>query len=227
MKKNLICFLFSLSVFSQKSGLISYGVLLPDYRNNNEQSNELLIQAKEQAEKNTYVLEFNSTQSHFFMKNKMEEADGKNEFLNGIVFIIAGFSNYYDKVKGISINENMQGILLADKYPVKNWQVTSETKKIDNYLCYKAFYSENNKKAGKDRLKKVTAWFAPSLPYSYGPNSYNGLPGLVLELLDEETKKLYFVKSIELKDESIEIKFPKGKILTQEEYMSKANNFYR
>lgn len=66
----------------------------------------------------------------------------------------------------------------------------------------------------------IVAWFAPSLPYSYGPKYFTGLPGLILELTD---RKVTFLASsiIILKDEELPIDFPKGKTISQEDYTKK------
>jgi GLPGLI family protein len=73
---------------------------------------------------------------------------------------------------------------------------------------------------GKNISIPITAWFAPSLPYSYGPKDYNGLPGLILEL--QERKTIYFASLITLsKDKELEIEFPKGKTVTKEDYEKK------
>jgi GLPGLI family protein len=37
---------------------------------------------------------------------------------------------------------------------------------------------------GKEVSKVVSAWYCPSIPYSYGPNGHFGLPGLIFELED-------------------------------------------
>ena len=92
---------------------------------------------------------------------------------------------------------------------------------IDNYLCYKAIYLIKfvNRK-GINTSIPIVAWFAPSLPYAYGPKYFNGLPGLILELVDRETT--FLASSITIsKDKEVKIDFPKGKTVSQEEYTKK------
>jgi GLPGLI family protein len=64
------------------------------------------------------------------------------------------------------------------------WKLENETKKINNYLCYKATW-----KKGK---VNVIAWYCPELPYPSGPIEYGNLPGLILEL---QRNKLYYTVS--------------------------------
>ncbi|MNR33920.1 hypothetical protein D3C85_1516430 [compost metagenome] len=62
------------------------------------------------------------------------------------------------------------------------------------------------------------AWFAPILPYGYGPIQFYGLPGLILELKYKNTT--YLAARIELTD-TLDIKFPKGRTITEDEYNSR------
>lgn len=63
------------------------------------------------------------------------------------------------------------------------WKITTETKKIQNYNCYKAVAIIESLGKNNVILKKtITAYFAPEIPMSAGPNGYSGLPGLILEL---------------------------------------------
>ena len=62
----------------------------------------------------------------------------------------------------------------------------------------------------------MTAWFAPSLPYSFGPKNYYGLPGLILELTEGSTT--YIVTKIELSNKNISVVQPRGKTISREEY---------
>lgn len=91
------------------------------------------------------------------------------------------------------------------------WTITTENKKIADFQCYKAtrpnFIIDRN---GKEKTLLITAWFAPSLPYSFGPKGYNGLPGLVLELTDRKTTYLATNISANSLNELI-IDFLKGK----------------
>lgn len=64
----------------------------------------------------------------------------------------------------------------------------------------------------------VTAWYAPEIPVNQGPESYWGLPGLILEVNDGKTTILCS-KIILNSKEKIEISAPKnGKVISQKEY---------
>ena len=87
------------------------------------------------------------------------------------------------------------------KEPMLNdWEVTNETQEILGYTCKKAILKTSF--FHKDKMKKykvqVFAWFTKEIPYSYGPNNYNGLPGLVLKYediyFDYIAKKITFNK---------------------------------
>ena len=61
----------------------------------------------------------------------------------------------------------------------------------------------------------VVAWFCPDLPYSFGPNGYCGLPGLILEL--QIRNGVYGVKRIDFNTkDSFDMRELKGiKIISQ------------
>ncbi len=92
--------------------------------------------------------------------------------------------------------------------------------KIDNYLCYKATYTESyTARDGKTKERVITAWFCPELPYSFGPLEFNGLPGLILEL--EKNGNKVVAKSIILSKKETELKIPNKKTITKEQYDKK------
>lgn len=103
------------------------------------------------------------------------------------------------------------------KKPTSNWKITSEFKFIDNYKCYKATSVMIVESPNKTFNHPVIAWFCPDLPYSFGPNGYGGLPGLILEL--QVRNGVYGVKKIDFKTkESFDIKELKEiKIMLQKE----------
>lgn len=57
-----------------------------------------------------------------------------------------------------------------------DWQITEETKLIQNFKCTKATL--------KFRGRDFIAWFTTEIPVSYGPWKFHGLPGLILEVYD-------------------------------------------
>ena len=58
-----------------------------------------------------------------------------------------------------------------------NWQLVNEAKSILGYECKKATVSYGG--------RNWTAWYALSLPFNAGPYTFKGLPGLILEVVDE------------------------------------------
>jgi len=64
----------------------------------------------------------------------------------------------------------------------------------------------------------VTAWYAPEIPVSQGPDNYWGLPGLILEVNDGKTVILCS-KIVLNSKEKVEIKAStNGKVINQKEY---------
>lgn len=50
-------------------------------------------------------------------------------------------------------------------------EITQESKKIGDFICYKAITKN-----------KRVVWFTPEIPLQFGPKQYRGLPGLILEV---------------------------------------------
>ena len=121
--------------------------------------------------------------------------------------------------------------LVKDKLPEYKWELSSETKNIGTYTCYKATFSKEveNKnitfKNGKslEEIQKetiiTTAWYAPKISVGNGPGNYQGLPGLILEINDG--KKIIVCTEIILNpSKEITIQEPKkGKIVSQKKFL--------
>jgi GLPGLI family protein len=64
----------------------------------------------------------------------------------------------------------------------------------------------------------ITAWYTPEIPVNQGPESYWGLPGLILEVNDGKTTILCSKVVLNSKDK-VEIKAPtNGKAISQKDY---------
>lgn len=115
-----------------------------------------------------------------------------------------------DSIKRIALlNSNPSTVLTLDEKV--QWEITNESKYIGEFKVLKA---TTTRKLGS-YLEEIEAWFAPKLPYSFGPLGYNGLPGLILEMY--RGKVVFKLKEIEEKD--VDIKLPKGsKEMTFEKY---------
>lgn len=72
---------------------------------------------------------------------------------------------------------SLQSYLYEEKVPEIKWQIAKDTASFSGVHCQKAIATFEG--------KNWTAWFAPSLPFRYGPWKLNGLPGLIIEAYDE------------------------------------------
>lgn len=64
-----------------------------------------------------------------------------------------------------------------------DWTILPETKKIKDYVVQKATTSF----AGRVYI----AWFTPEIPIAEGPYKFNGLPGLILEIVDTKEQWVF------------------------------------
>lgn len=226
-----LLFFFSLHCFSQSSGKIIYTInnINAEIKKNADQNNEgtkLAQNILEIAKLQRFELKFNSYNSQFNLLPLPLNTEEMEILLNELASIrfTSNYNYFLDKRLGQEVFQYNNGMLVKENYKIKNWQVTNETKTIDKYLCYKATYRYDFIATDKTiQTRTITAWFAPSLPYSYGPKNYNGLPGLIIELQDRET--IFLATKIELSGEEIEINFPKGKTISQDDYDKKVSSY--
>ncbi|MDB2385447.1 GLPGLI family protein, partial [Polaribacter sp.] len=114
---------------------------------------------------------------------------------NGSIY----FKNIQEKRYAHKTEIQGKVFLVKDKLPNIDWQLTSETKNIGQYTCYKATFTEEVEKRKMSivndepkeeitkEIKTTTAWYTPQIPISNGPDDYQGLPGLILEINDGKT----------------------------------------
>ena len=186
----------------------------------------------------TFILEFDKTTSSYKEEDKLNAPNPQANM--GGVQIISVFggggsgSLYFKNLKEkrfVNKTEIMgKTFLIKDSIPNYQWQLTSETKNIGNYTCYKAMFSaevenmmmtvENGetKQTKKSETITTTAWYTPQIPISNGPTIYHGLPGLILEINDGKTT-IVCTEIVLNPLEKITISEPdKGKIVTQGEF---------
>ncbi|MCB0600394.1 MAG: GLPGLI family protein [Saprospiraceae bacterium] len=101
--------------------------------------------------------------------------------------------------------------LIKDALPEYAWKLTGKSKQILDYPCQEAIL--------QDTSKNVVAWFTPMIPWQLGPGKYSGLPGLILEVIQDDGQRVLTATSVELAEPSIAIEIPdKGKEVGQAEF---------
>jgi GLPGLI family protein len=75
-------------------------------------------------------------------------------------------------------------------FPNIKWNISNEEKKIGSFTCQKA--------TTRFRGRNYTAWFTMAIPISNGPWKLHGLPGLILEAVDETGEVKFLFNSIEM-----------------------------
>ena len=213
---------YSPFLFSQiMSGTVTYGI---SYEFDAEMKSGLMASYVQEAMQNaqyaTFKLEFNQEAMQFYPMENME-VDGKRM---GFVFAFSLSEGVYYRTKDYSKNyhsvvmERLGGDYIIKIEEKLEWELTSESKMINNYLCYRANATQVVDNGVGIFKFPIIAWYCPEIPFPYGPKSYGGLPGLILEL--QERNALFGVKTIKLSTtEKKTIAVPaKGKMVTEEEF---------
>ncbi|PQJ75953.1 GLPGLI family protein [Polaribacter gangjinensis] len=186
----------------------------------------------------TFILEFDKSTSSYKEEEKLNAPNPKANMGGMQVISVFGgggsgslyFKNLKEK-RFVNKTEIMgKTFLIKDSIPNYEWQLTSETKNIGNYTCYKATFSQEvenismtvengeTKQTKKTETIITTAWYTPQIPISNGPTIYHGLPGLILEINDGKTT-IVCTEIVLNPSEKITISEPdKGKIVTQAEF---------
>lgn len=208
----------------------------------NDQMKKAIVDELKKASEKTYTLYFDSKTSLY---EEVETIKAGNDNV-----ITIGFDMATKMMNGGKLYKNLsedyflqERDLLGTEFLVKDqiikleWELSSETKLIGEYVCYKAtakntfdvdfsdiannkestgFLSRMTENSNKNNL--ITAWYTPQIPIANGPSLLGGLPGLILEVNDGKNIILCSELVINPK-KTKQIKTPKkGKIVTLEEY---------
>lgn len=129
--------------------------------------------------------------NNIFMNNESSSMSEMNENLKDVPASKFSAKVYKD------LNENdiwVSELLTTDKYiyrvpdlPLK-WEIGEETKIIGSHTSQKAILQYGG--------RKWIAWFSDDIPVSDGPYIFSGLPGLILEIYDDQNHYQFKIASI-------------------------------
>jgi len=177
-----------------------------------------------------YTLTFTKDESIY---KKVEQLDKPNpKPSTGIVITVSeGSDVLYKNIKEdrYANKTELYGklFLVKDTLQKPDWQLGSETKNIGDYTCFKATYTEEvesltlsdeGEQVTEKIERNVTAWYTPQIPVNNGPQNFQGLPGLILEINDGKLT-LVCSKIVMNPKERIGIKEPKkGKEVNEKKF---------
>ena len=92
------------------------------------------------------------------------------------------------------------------------WKIGNEQKQILDYVCMQAIY--------KDTADTYVAWFTPQIPIANGPAEYSNLPGMILQIDQNDGERT--LTAIEIQNTEVDKDLldepTKGKEVTSEEF---------
>lgn len=203
---------------------------------------QIMEQMKSAMEK-TFILTFDRTASYYEEDEKLE-APGGGGGRGWMRFMGGDIGKYYKDIKQGNYTKQIESyskmFLIQDKLEKPEWQMGAETKKIGKYTCYKATLTTPIDTTGMQNMmnrfrrgrggqeanntrkipteKTITAWYTLDIPISNGPAEYWGLPGLILEVEDENST-LICTKIVMNAADKIDVEAPtKGKKINQKDY---------
>ena len=172
------------------------------------------------------ITKFNNLLNNYSKKIKYDLIiDDYHSIFSEINFQTIGKSNEFEKVvsdiggtKGEFYVNRKDSIFYNKKHfggedflvkiKLRKWKITNEFKFIRNFKCFKALSEDIISNPSGNFKFKVIAWFCPKLPSFFGPASYFGLPGLVLELDNGKLKlKANKVEITKIKNKKVKTSF--------------------
>ena len=189
MKKILliVAILFTNIFTAQQNNIyVEYSVKIYDeeiMKNIDSDFRRMFVKAMENAENISFGLPITKSGSKFYENPRMAKSVNEN-FSVGLTVFTGHTGEVFQYLNNLyKYSPTLGKDVMVKEDLVNNWELHNETKLIDNYLCYKAT-NVNRVDNGSGRIfnHPVIAWYCPQLPYSYGPNGYSNLPGLILQL---------------------------------------------
>ncbi len=87
-----------------------------------------------------------------------------------------------------------------------DWQILHETKEVAGYMAQKA----TTNFAGRNYI----AWFTSEIPIAEGPYKFNGLPGLILEISDDQNYYSFKLTNFKILKEPVPFEYNSKEYIT-------------
>ena len=166
---------------------VTYGIELKKSKDNNQiQYDGFISDVESKLKQVTFDLNYNSSVAKFSMNaNSLSKED------TSAILDIADMLGkvYYNKVNCDTIystNEKFKNFKDYTCFSIikTEWMISYEKKIINDFECTKAVCTleKNDGDGEKTKLYDIVAWFCPKIKTSFGPKSYGGLSGLIMEL---------------------------------------------
>lgn len=190
-----------------------------------------------------YLLTFNKNEALFEQLQELEKPKPSEDGMTFSIKLSNDGNKYMNTKSKIYYHEEeiySEEFVIKDSLQNIDWVISEESKKIGDYTCFKASYIKPVSKIAQERYDKylervnkgeqilfvvpkpepitIIAWYTPEVPVSFGPSNVWGLPGLILQLEDENL--MYLCTKVELKNnEKSKIKIPSnGKTVSKQEF---------
>ncbi|MAZ72180.1 MAG: GLPGLI family protein [Flavobacteriaceae bacterium] len=197
---------------------------------NDAMKEQIAAQLRKQFQKE-YTLTFNKDESIY---EEVESLDAPApQTAGGISIVVSGgadvlYRNLPQKEYANETEISGKVFLIKDALEKPAWILEKETRNIGDYTCFKAtksrevtekqMTSESDSLIEVTKLVTTTAWYTLDLPVQHGPDTYWGLPGLILQVEDGDLTILCSKIVLNPKEE-VTIEVPKkGKKVTQAEF---------
>ncbi len=113
-------------------------------------------------------------------------------------------------------------VIFTDTLRIRKWKITDSKRTIAGFNCRKAIWMQND-------TTRIYAWFCNEIIPGFGPESFCGLPGMILGLATEDGGVIYFAKTVEQGNQDAIALLPpktKDKIFTSKELRAKFQKEY-
>lgn len=223
--------LFQIIALAQQNNLAVYKAVLQTSTSDAVKNNPVLQQVLSEITSNTnkeeYNLVFNQNESLFFPVASKEIKIGESSEMADLkLFNYKVYVNLLEEqlIKQPAPIED-KNFLIHETLNKYKWELFSEYKMIDSRKCFKAVLKNED---NQTTYNEVVAWYAPDIPFRFGPIEYNNLPGLILEITINDKITLYLTK-IKLNSKEttyIEIVRPQnGKVVSENEYSEELKKY--
>lgn len=159
-------------------------------------------------------LYFNETQTKFELSEEKAEPEdeGGYSWRKELFFIKRDYAKnlQYD-------GRTLMGkpYLIEDTIAKPKWRILNDLKEVAGHICMNAVMVDTLRK------QRIVAWFAQDMLHNGGPESFHGLPGMILEIDVNDGAMILTADLIEMKKLTNELDPPaklKGKKIKQADY---------